>query len=259
MNMASSPTLQSPRLQAKRQARIEGILATATDMVARHGVDGLTIQGLAGELNYALGTLYQYFPSREALLVRMEHDALCACLATLQSRLDHLDTFLETHHPDTGPTARSLSRVLALIGAFEDFTLRHPGRFHLLNSLIADPRRLIPDEHLPSVVPTITDLLDLVAQALDTAARHEALSQGPAPERALHLWSAFHGLAQTRAVAERLALPASDLSMDLATPLLLGWGAPPGTLAQAMALFDAWQQDVPLLRFTPHPTQGDTP
>ncbi len=60
----------APRKQA-RQSRaretIEGILQASAQIVARHGLEGLTTNHIAERAGVSIGSLYQYFPGKDAV------------------------------------------------------------------------------------------------------------------------------------------------------------------------------------------------
>jgi AcrR family transcriptional regulator len=61
----------APRLGLRERKAYETrrrLLAAALDLMARDGVDGVTIGILADHSDIAVGTFYNYFPSREAII-----------------------------------------------------------------------------------------------------------------------------------------------------------------------------------------------
>ncbi|MGE0548119.1 MAG: TetR/AcrR family transcriptional regulator [Kofleriaceae bacterium] len=60
--------------QARSQATVESILAATTRVLIRHGFDGLTTNAVAKLAGVSIGSLYQYFPNKEALVAALiEH------------------------------------------------------------------------------------------------------------------------------------------------------------------------------------------
>jgi len=57
----------SPR-QARSQARIDAALDAATGLLEREGIDAVTTTRVATEAGMAVGSVYRYFPDREAIL-----------------------------------------------------------------------------------------------------------------------------------------------------------------------------------------------
>ncbi|MDQ1490095.1 MAG: hypothetical protein QOJ23_2609 [Actinomycetota bacterium] len=92
-------------VQARSQARVERILATATAIVERDGVDAATTRAIAGGADVPVATLYQFFTDRDAVLD-----------AVLQRELDALDEHVAT----VSQTAKA-GAATASLSAFVDF------------------------------------------------------------------------------------------------------------------------------------------
>lgn len=69
--MSSEPRKQ-PR-QARSQALVEAILDAATRIVVRAGREAANTNAIAREAGVSIGSLYQYFPNREAVLAALLH------------------------------------------------------------------------------------------------------------------------------------------------------------------------------------------
>lgn len=59
------------RRAANREQMQTAILDTARTIVTDHGIDALTIRAVAQELSYSPGAIYDYFESKEDILVRL--------------------------------------------------------------------------------------------------------------------------------------------------------------------------------------------
>ena len=66
----SGPTRRTPR-QERSQHLVDAILTAAQTLVARHGVDKLTTNGVARLAGVSIGSLYQYFPGKRALIAEL--------------------------------------------------------------------------------------------------------------------------------------------------------------------------------------------
>src|SRR6478735_7977896 len=76
MKKAKTPTIAArkrPR-QARSARLVEDILEGAARVLTRHGARHFTTVRVAEEAGVSIGSLYQYFPSKEALLFRLQTD-----------------------------------------------------------------------------------------------------------------------------------------------------------------------------------------
>ncbi len=83
LNMVQSGSTQEPRAldQARRprvtkapDERRREILEAATQLFRERGFDVATVQAIAAKAGVAAGTVYLYFPSKEAILVALQED-----------------------------------------------------------------------------------------------------------------------------------------------------------------------------------------
>jgi AcrR family transcriptional regulator len=80
--------LRTAPQQPRSQAKISQAVDAADRLLARDGANGVTTTRVATEAGIAVGTLYRYFPDKEALF-----DALAArCLARFEGLMDDLVT-----------------------------------------------------------------------------------------------------------------------------------------------------------------------
>lgn len=54
--------------QKRAQERVERILSIATDLIADRGIDGVTMSDIAEQSGVSIGSLYQYFPDKVAVV-----------------------------------------------------------------------------------------------------------------------------------------------------------------------------------------------
>lgn len=119
--MAPNPGRQSLEVQRKipRQSRarasVEAIFEAAAQIVERDGPAALTTNAIAARAGVSIGTLYQYFANREAILIAMgrrEIERLEAEVARHLAQGPHP----QGPHPGDGTAARPAVR--ALLNAF---------------------------------------------------------------------------------------------------------------------------------------------
>lgn len=176
---------KAPR-QSRSAATVSAILEAAAHILDQRGLEGYNTNAVAARAGVSIGSLYQYFPGKDALtvtLIRRDHEALLAALAAAVERtrgaglaeglaalarvaVDHqldrprLARLLDVEE-DRLPISRDSRATIAAIAAqVETFLEQH----------LAPPDR----EHL---AVTAADLLAIARGIIDTAA------QGPIPDR----------------------------------------------------------------------------
>lgn len=114
--------------RAGSSARVEKILKTTRDLICRSGLESLTTNQIARAARIPVGSVYQYFPNKQAVVYAIIQD----WLAGLEDRIEAFP--LEAHlargrehtlhemsktvtHPTTFPEERKLGRIL--LGALE--------------------------------------------------------------------------------------------------------------------------------------------
>jgi len=92
--MTDTPMRRAPTQKRSRE-RVDAILANATEMIAQTGSDALRMSELAQRTGISIGSLYQYFPGKDAILaalIRQEAEAFDAALAQAVGRTGELGT-----------------------------------------------------------------------------------------------------------------------------------------------------------------------
>ncbi|MFZ2854811.1 MAG: helix-turn-helix domain-containing protein [Rhodocyclaceae bacterium] len=99
---ATAPLAPLPgRRLRKREETADRLVDTAFALFSAHGYEAVTMEQIAAAADVAKGTLYNYFPVKEALLSHRLHADLSAALpglfadlAALPGRIDRLRAFL---------------------------------------------------------------------------------------------------------------------------------------------------------------------
>lgn len=111
------------RKQRQKDTLRQEILSAARDIVVKEGFEALTIRRVAEAVEYAPGTLYLYFESRDAI-------ARALCVEVYQALYTALQPAAEIHKPR--------ARLRALVESYVEFGLSHPEMYRL--ALMSDPK-----------------------------------------------------------------------------------------------------------------------
>lgn len=82
-----------------RQAKTdlaEQIFSATDRLMAREGLNQLSMHKLAKEANVAAGTIYLYFKNKDELLEQFAHRVFSMFMATLEKDFDETKTFFRT-------------------------------------------------------------------------------------------------------------------------------------------------------------------
>ena len=92
--MARSTGLKPRRraVQARSEATVQAVLEAAAQVFERHGYAAGTTNRIAERAGVSIGTVYQYFRNKDAILVALVHKHLAESTAALQPHLDRLNS-----------------------------------------------------------------------------------------------------------------------------------------------------------------------
>jgi AcrR family transcriptional regulator len=76
--------------QARSEATVEAVLEAAAQVFERHGYAAGTTNRIAERAGVSIGTLYQYFPNKDAILVALVHRHIAEGTAALGPHLQRL-------------------------------------------------------------------------------------------------------------------------------------------------------------------------
>jgi AcrR family transcriptional regulator len=76
--------------QARSAATVEAVLEAAAQVFERHGYAAGTTNRIAERAGVSIGSLYQYFPNKDAILVALVHRHLAESLVALEPHLKKL-------------------------------------------------------------------------------------------------------------------------------------------------------------------------
>ena len=85
---SSSENLRRAPTQERAQRTIEAIFEATAQIVENEGEGALTTNKVAQKAGFSIGTLYQYFPSKEAIVLAMSQRERERFMAAMQAALD---------------------------------------------------------------------------------------------------------------------------------------------------------------------------
>jgi AcrR family transcriptional regulator len=118
---------RAPR-RARGQLRVDALLASAATVFAQKGFDGATMTEIAAQADSSIGSLYQFFRTKEAVaeaLLSMQMDELWRRFDDLAAR---------------APTLPTAELARAMVGFFAEFRAAHPS----FATLVEMPRPVLP-------------------------------------------------------------------------------------------------------------------
>jgi len=213
----------------QREQKTEQLLDVATHVVAEEGVEALTMHRLAAEIGVAVGGLYRYFESKEALVVVLQHRAVCGLHAAIEEAL-------RKEIRGTDPKLVALKRVVAVARVWRRQASEVPERHRFIDAYLSDPRTLLTAEQNDEVEASLAPLVEGVAGALNAARKAGALAEGDALLRMHVLWAALHGIDhfEKRDARAPARLRTEALFKETLRALLSGWGAEASVVSAAL-------------------------
>ncbi|MEZ5142701.1 MAG: helix-turn-helix domain-containing protein [Acidimicrobiales bacterium] len=211
------------RARARDEKR-QRMLAAAGRVIDRDGLDGVTMQAVADELDAAVGTLYNYFPSKAALVAALRGQAVDTLRASLQTASHRWDEDLGGE--DLDPITDVLVRLCAFGAFFGAASVVYADEFQLQRLLLSEKVSLSSRGEVLAALEIVDRLLAAPAELLDRAVALEALEPADDRERALVWVAAMNGvlLLDQLSTVDRHLFRAQHLARSLTHDLLTGWG-----------------------------------
>ncbi len=169
-----------PTPRQRRHANTkQAILQTALTLIAEKGMDNLSLREIARRVEYSPAGLYEYFDSKEEILLelaRKGNDRLVAALHNVPNNLPPVE------------------RLVEICLVYVDFALRNKEYFTLMNN--RPTRRASLDE---PVSPESPYLVFLQAVENGIAGEEILVREGYGSEEITYsLWSMIHGMAMLK-------------------------------------------------------------
>lgn len=220
--------------ERNRIERHQAFVRTAKAIVSAEGLDALTMQRLARDLDCAVGTAYTYFPSKSALVAELQRDAFDVLA---QAYLLHHARVLTVAGTDSTAAVVALAQILGVCRFWVEAEDRFPDEVRLLQLLLAETgASIIEDGDIARVLPAGIRILDAASAAMGAAAAAGALDPGDARERVVMLGFALNGVL----AVDRLSrvdphlFDGRRLALQTARSLLRAWGARDDEVRAAM-------------------------
>jgi AcrR family transcriptional regulator len=227
--------------EKRREATIERIVDTALHLLESEGFEALTIQRLAKELGYAVGALYRYFRSKDALLVALLHRVMDRVGEDMTAGLEWVERERRERITGSGSSElpsltadEGLLRLIVVSHVYVAFAQSRRAEYGLISTLIGDPREVLATEAATPIVRSLIRLQLMLTAVIDDAVRSGALAPGDARERSVILWSAMQGVLQLRKLGR---FGVAGVELDRLVPialrtLMIGWGAAASSIDQ---------------------------
>ncbi|MGE3620286.1 MAG: TetR/AcrR family transcriptional regulator [Acidimicrobiia bacterium] len=223
------------RRARNRIARHRAYLATALRIATEEGLDALTMQRLADDLDSAVGTVYTYFPSKGAVVAEIQREAVERLVASYLLLLPDV----ERRVADEPPRLAALTHVVGFTRFWVASLDTFPQEQRLIQALVADAGA-VPETEAARVLPAAWRLLGLARDRFERAAEVGALTRADALERTVVMAAGLNGVVQLGRLGrwDPDLLDGRRLAGGFVDSLLQGWGAEPTALAAAHAHLD---------------------
>lgn len=224
MNVVHLRAVADDRRERARDEKRQRMLAAASRVIDRDGLAGVTMHAVADELDAAVGTIYNYFPSKAALVAALQGQAVDTLRASHQAASQRWDE--ELADEDLDPVTDVLVRLCAFGAFYGAASVVFADEFQLQRLLLSEKPTLSSRPEVRAALEVVDRMLAEPAQLLDAAVGHEALEPADNRERALVWTAALNGvlLLDNLAPIDRHLFRAQHLARSLTHDLLTGWG-----------------------------------
>ncbi len=135
MTSTAKPLRRSPK-QARAQLRVSRILDAAEELFVEVGFDAATTNEIASRANASIGSLYEFFPNKQALAQDLA-----------DRYVDQLGAVIDEHMVNV-PSWTGEQLVDLIVNALDEFWLRHPAVVPLLRGALGAPALMAAGEQL---------------------------------------------------------------------------------------------------------------
>jgi AcrR family transcriptional regulator len=222
-----------------RSRRHRAILEVALDILTTDGHEAMTMHRIAERLECGVASIYRLFPSKDALLAELQHDALRVLAASWAEGARNLDETLAAAGTDGQQAA--LTRALATGWFWIAAEHRFSYEIDLSRRVVVDRSTVVPPDQADRVLGATLELLTRGQRTFDAAVEAGALRPGNTVERAIVIVSTIFGVTLT-AKFSRWDLELFDgerVASEALCDLFLAWGADPDAMERAVTVIRA--------------------
>jgi AcrR family transcriptional regulator len=163
------------RREREKQEVRQGILTAAREIALHEGWQAVTIRNVAERIEYSPSMIYEYFASKEAILLELHHEGFRLLAFSLKSAKSSSEDDEE--------------RVISMAQAYWEFAMRSPELYqamHGLGGVPLDCREKPVGAH---------DVFDITVEALNEWSQSQRGTDFPEVNDAVEIFHAFlHGL-----------------------------------------------------------------
>jgi len=221
------------RRERNRQTKIKTILDTAMSLVVEGGIEAMTIHAIARKLDWAVGAMYRYFPSKDALLAELQ------CRVIAEYRVDMmalLDKYERSHSDKPLWTLALTARHYAY------YLHTREAHFRLISLALTDSKQYLPDAEGLKVMAEVHPILQRLTNVFERAQQQKAITVSDIASCTLVYWTAVQGVLSMKKL-ERFApdqLNNERLLRHTLDTLFTGWGASHQNVEQAFLKAEEW-------------------
>ena len=199
----------------QQQQRVREVTA---DLLTRQSADAIKMSDIAQSMGVSVGGLYRYYPSKEAIFVSLQIQALTELQAVMERSITaHIKRM----------SGYTWSLVETLFDAWSIFEQDAPTLARLLNRFAWRTEPLLTNDEQSRVGQHVFQLIELIESTLRRLEAEHVLRAGNANLRALSLWGMVFGLLQLqrRQGAGMQSLPISQIRRSYLDDLKRSWAA----------------------------------
>lgn len=220
----------------QRELKAEAIVDAAMALIAREGLEALTLARVGKELGLVTTAIYRYFASKDALLAALHRRAITTVHERFRAELSRWEERSKRMSDDT----RALAKILATARFYVTLPETQPEAFRLMSLMLADPRPLVDDASAIASIPVVAGFIGDASALFADAENVRAIEPGMHLARTATLWATLHGLTQLaklRRVAPESPTPLAVAEQSTVT-LLRGMGATDAAIRRALRALD---------------------